>query len=349
MRALLALPLLMACPAFAQEEAAHAGHHPVAPTPTASEQSDNDTARQTGKTSANSDQSAGSMDHSMMDHGSMDHSMMGHMDMPMSTSQAMANDAAAAVPSQDIPQSPPPPEAFSGPAFAADQYVGADTMAASRARVVREISGMPVFWFMADRAEYRAHRGKDGYAWNVQSAYGGPVDKLWFKSEGEGIFGDKPERAEVQALWSHAIGPWWDLQTGVRQDLVGPSRTHAVIGVQGLAPYLFEVSAAAFISNEGDVTARIEGELDQRITQRLILQPRAEINLADRDIPELGIGAGIDRIEAGLRLRYEIRREFAPYIGITQEWKVGTSADYARAAGEDASVTSFVAGIRFWF
>ena len=153
----------------------------------------------------------------------------------------------------------------------------------------------------------------------------------------------------MQALWSHAIGPWWDLQAGVRQDLAGPDRTHAVVGVQGLAPYLFEVDAAAFVSNKGDVTARIEGELDQRITQRLILQPRAEIGLSAQDIPELGIGAGVDRIETGLRLRYEFVREFAPYVGIDQEWRLGQSADYARAAGEDPSVTSFVVGVRLWF
>ena len=122
-----------------------------------------------------------------------------------------------------------------------------------------------------------------------------------------------------------------------------------VIGVQGLAPYLFEVDAAAFISNKGDVTARIEAELDQRITQRLILQPRAEISLAAQDIQELGVGAGIDRIEIGIRLRYEIAREFAPYVGVEQEWKLGDSAEYARATGDDPSVTNFVTGIRFWF
>ena len=148
---------------------------------------------------------------------------------------------------------------------------------------------------------------------------------------------------------SHAIGPWWDLQTGVRHDFTGPDRTYAVIGVQGLAPYLFEVDAAAFLSHKGDVTARIEAELDQRITQRLILQPRAEVNLAAQDVPELGIGSGLDKAEIGLRLRYEISREFAPYIGVEQEWKAGRSADYARAAGEDASVTNFVVGVRFWF
>ena len=281
----------------------------------------------------------GAMDHSQMDHGTVDQDAMDHSGMDHG---AMQSDV-------PIPQGPPPPEAFEGPAFAADAFVGAEKMAASRASVVREVSGMPVFWFQADRAEYRARGGRDGYLWDVQGYYGGDLDKFWFKSEGEGSFGEKLESAEVQGLWSHAIGPWWDLQAGVRQDLTGPERTHAVIGVQGLAPYLFEVDAAAFVSTKGDLTARVEAELDQRITQRLILQPRVELNLAAQDIPELGIGAGLDKAEAGLRLRYEFTREFAPYIGIEQEWKLGQSADYARSAGEDPSVTNYVVGVRFWF
>ncbi|RIV84014.1 copper resistance protein B [Aurantiacibacter xanthus] len=222
-------------------------------------------------------------------------------------------------------------------------------MAASRAAVAREVSGLPVYWFQADRAEYRVRGGQDGYLWDVQGYYGGDLDKFWFKSEGEGNFGGELESAELQGLWSHAIGPWWDLQAGVRQDFTGPERTHAVVGIQGLAPYLFEVDAAAFLSTSGDVTARFEAELDQRITQRLILQPRAELNLAAQDIPELGVGAGLDSAELGLRLRYEFTRQFAPYVGIEQEWKVGSSADFARAADEDPSVTNFVFGVRFWF
>jgi len=281
----------------------------------------------------------GATDHPQMDHGSMGQGQMDHSGMDHT---AMPNDA-------PIPQAPPPPEAFEGPAFAADAFVGAEKMAASRASVVREVSGMPVFWFQADRAEYRARSGKDGYLWDVQGYYGGDLDKFWFKSEGEGNFGEKPEAAEVQGLWSHAIGPWWDLQAGIRQDLTGANRTHAVIGVQGLAPYLFEVDAAAFLSTKGDLTARVEAELDQRITQRLILQPRVELNLSAQDVPELGIGAGLNKVEVGLRLRYEFAREFAPYVGIEHEWKLGQSADYARLAGDDPSVTNFVVGVRFWF
>jgi copper resistance protein B len=283
------------------------------------------------------------MDHSTMEHSKMDHSTMDHSKMDHSKMDHGAMDMAP------IPEGPPPAAAGSGPPRAADPIWGAEAMRASRKALRVENGGMRYFWFQGDRAEYRARDGHDGYLWDVQGYYGGDIDKFWFKSEGEGSFGEKPESAEVQALWSHAIGPWWDLQAGVRQDLTGPERTHAVIGVQGLAPYLFEVDAAAFLSTRGDLTASVEAELDQRVTQRLILQPRAEVSLSAQDVPELGIGAGVDSVELGMRLRYEVAREFAPYIGVEQEWKLGRSADYARISGEDPSVTNYVIGVRFWF
>lgn len=312
------------------------------------------------------------MDHSQMDHSqmsamdhsnieNMDHAAMGHEGMPPSENapmdhQAMDHDSMnhgamdnGTMGMTTIPQGSPPASAGSGPPRAADAIWGADAMRASRDALRAENGGMNVFWFQGDRAEYRAREGGDGYLWDVQGYYGGDLDKFWFKSEGEGTFGESPESAEIQGLWSHAIGPWWDLQAGVRQDLTGPERTHAVLGVQGLAPYMFEVDAAAFLSTKGDLTARVEAELDQRITQRLILQPRAEVNLSAQDIPELGVGAGLDSVELGLRLRYEFAREFAPYVGVEQEWKVDQSADYARLAGEDPSATNYVVGVRFWF
>lgn len=264
----------------------------------------------------------------------MDHAAMGH--------GTMAMDAA-------IPETAPPPEAFENPGFAADAFVGANVMAASRAEVISEIRGPKVFWVQGDRLEYRARQGEDGYLFDLQGYYGGDLNKLWFKAEGEGAFGEDIESAEVQALYSRAIAPFFDVQLGVKQDLAGPERTHLAVGIQGLVPYEFEVDAAAFLSTKGDLTARIEGELDQRITQRLILQPRAELSLAAQDIPELGVGAGLDSVELGVRLRYEFAREFAPYIGVDQEWKLGGSADFARLAGEDPSVTNYVVGIRFWF
>lgn len=246
-------------------------------------------------------------------------------------------------------ETPPPAAAGSGPPRAADAVWGAEAMEASRDALRREHGDFPVFWFQGDRAETQVRDGKDTYLWDIQGYYGGPTERFWFKSEGEGAFGDKPDDAEVQALYAKAIAPFWDVQAGVRQDFAGPDTTHAVLGIQGLAPYRFEVDAALFLSTRGDLTARIEAELDQRITQRLILQPRIEANLAAQDVPELGIGAGLDQIEIGARLRYEIAREFAPYVGIEQAWRTGTSAGFARLRGEDPSTTSIIAGIRFWF
>ena len=282
---------------------------------------------------------SGEMDHSSMDQGSIDHSAM---DMSGDDMEGMD----MAMPMGD---EPPPPEAGSGPARAAEAIWGVDVMRASREQLAKENGKLKTLWIMADRAEYRVRDGKNGYLWDGQGYYGGDIDKFWFKSEGEGNFGEKIESAEVQALWSHAIAPFFDLQAGVRQDFAPRDRTYAVIGIQGLAPYLFEIDGAAFLSDRGDLTARIEAEYEQRITQRLILQPRAELNLAAQDVPELGIGAGLDTAEMGIRLRYEFAREFAPYIGVEQEWKVGQSARYARAAGEDPSVTNYVIGMRFWF
>lgn len=280
----------------------------------------------------------GSMDHDAMEHSSpaqptMDHSEMDHGTMPMS----FAADPVT------------PPTAGSAPPRAADAIWGAEAMRPSRKALAQENGGMKTFWFQADRAEYRVREGSDGYLWDFQGYYGGDLDKFWFKSEGEGSFGEDIDAAEVQALYSRAIGPYFDLQAGIRQDFAPRDRTYAVVGLQGLAPYLFEIDAAAFLSDRGDLTARIEAELDQKITQRLILQPRAEANFSVQDVPELGIGAGLDTIEAGLRLRYEFAREFAPYVGIAQEWKIGGSADYARVAGDEIDSTNFVFGIRFWF
>ena len=260
---------------------------------------------------------------------------MGAMEKPVSPGPTM--------------ETPPPAAAGSGPPRAADAIWGAEAMAASREELRKTHGDFPVFWFQGDRMEAQLRDGADIYLWDIQGYYGGPTERLWFKSEGEGAFGENPDDAEVQALYAKAIMPFWDVQAGIRHDIGGPDTTHAVIGVQGLAPYMFEVDAALFLSTRGDVTARIEGEIDQRITQRLILQPRIEANLAAQDIPLLGIGAGLDSIEVGARLRYEFIREFAPYIGIEQSWRTGRSADFARARGEDPSATSFVAGIRFWF
>ena len=246
-------------------------------------------------------------------------------------------------------ETPAPADAGLGPPRAADAIWGADAMRASRLDLQQTHGDYPLFWFQADRAELQLRDGPDSYLWDIQGYYGGTTSRFWFKSEGEGRFGEAIDNAEFQGLYSRAIAPFFDVQAGVRQDVSGPATTYAVLGVQGLARYRFDVDAALFLSHRGDLTARVEAELDQRITQRLIVQPRGEINLSAQDVPVLGIGAGLESIEVGVRLRYEIVREFAPYIGVEQNWRVGRSANFARAAGEDPSTTSFVVGVRLWF
>jgi copper resistance protein B len=223
-------------------------------------------------------------------------------------------------------------------------------MAAAREALRKEHGEMRTSKLMIDELEYRASKGRDGYSWDAQAWHGGDRDKLWLKSEGEGGFGRSPESAEVQALWSRAIDPWFDLQLGLRHDFrPDPERTHLVLGVQGLAPYWFELDAAAFVSDNGEVSARIEAEYDLRIAQRLILQPRAEIELALQDSPDIGVGSGLSTGEAGLRLRYEIAPRFAPYVGVEYERAFGDTADLRRALDEDAGTLSLLAGIKLWF
>lgn len=275
-----------------------------------------------------------------MDHGTRDHSQMNHSQMDHS---AMDHEAISPI------ETPPPASAGSGAPRAADAIWGAEAMRESRQALRREHGGMRTAGLTVDRLEYRTQDGRDGFLWDVDGWYGGDLERVWIESEGEGAFGAGVEEADLALLYGRAISPWFDLQAGIRQDLTGPARTYLDIGVQGLAPYFLEVEADAYLSTRGDLTAVVEAELDQRITQRLILQPRAEVALAAQDVPELGIGAGLDSIELGLRLRYEFAREFAPYIGIEQEWKLGGSADFARAAGENSAITHLVAGLRFWF
>lgn len=213
------------------------------------------------------------------------------------------------------------------------------------------IQDSPVVTFLqADRAEYRVTNGDDGYLWDTQGWIGTDKNKFWTKIEGEGSKGEGLDDAQFQALYSRMVTSFFDVQAGVRQDVgPGPSRTHAVLGLQGLAPYFFELDTALFLSDKGDLTARIEAEYDLLFTQRLIGQPRIELNFAAQDVDELDIGSGLSTAELGFRLRYEIRREIAPYIGVSWERSVGDTADLARASGRDPGQTSFVLGVRLWF
>lgn len=248
------------------------------------------------------------------------------------------------------PSAGPSAAALSGPEHAADAVWGTGTMAPVRRAVYAEHGTFRGSRILLDRFEYRAADGHDGYAWEGDAWFGGDYDRLWLKTEGEGDFGGSLESAEVQALWSRALDPWFNLQAGVRYDLrPRPDRAHLALGIMGLAPYWFEVDGAVFLSTSGDLTARIEAEYDQRITNQLILQPSVEMEFSAQDIRAIGLGAGLSSVEAGLRLRYEFVPEFAPYLGLSYERATGRTARFARAAGEDVDRLAFVAGIRTWF
>lgn len=249
------------------------------------------------------------------------------------------------------PEPPVPAAALGGPAHAADLIFGAEAMRESRRTLIKENGDVRTTAVIVDRFEAGFGDGDEAYLWGVQGWTGGDINRFWWKAEGEGAFGDSPEEAELQALYSRAVRPFWDVQAGVRQDFHagGEDTTHLVLGLQGLAPYWWEVDAAAFLSTEGDLTARVEAEYDQRITQRWILQPRVEIEASASDIPELEIGSGLSSVEAGLRLRYEFKKEFAPYVGVEWSRALGDTADYVEARGGEVEDTRFVVGLKAWF
>lgn len=202
---------------------------------------------------------------------------------------------------------------------------------------------------MVDELETRGSGSDREDAWNAQGWLGRDLSKIWMKTDGERAFG-RTEDAELQLLYGKAVVTYWDFQLGVRHDVEpAPSRTWAAIGFQGLAPYFFEIDAALFVGNSGRTALRFEAEYELLLTQRLILTPEIEANFYGKDDPAIGIGSGLSDTEAGLRLRYEIRREFAPYIGVNWSRVYGETADFVRANGERRSDAQFTIGLRAWF
>lgn len=200
-----------------------------------------------------------------------------------------------------------------------------------------------------DQLEKRDANSSKPFAWEVQGWAGYDLDKFVFKTEGERADGET-EKAEVQLLYSKAIDPYWDIQFGIRHDFYPkPTQDWAVIALQGVAPYYFEADASLFIGEDGQTALRLESEYEMMLTQQWVLSPEIELNIHGKNDEEREIGSGLSNIEAGLRLRYEVKREFAPYIGIHWEKKFGQTADYAREEDEDTSDAQFVIGIRAWF
>lgn len=245
---------------------------------------------------------------------------------------------------------PAPAPPATGAANAADLYFDPAAMAQARELLVTENGGMRTHAIIIERLEAGFDDDDETYSWHAQGWYGGDIHRFWWKSEGEGAFENEVEDAELQLLYSRAVTPYYDLQAGVRQSYIDDEdRTDLVVGVQGLAPYWFEVGAAAFVSTEGDVRARAEAEYDLRLTQRLILQPAAELNFAVQDIPDLDIGAGLTDANVGVRLRYEFSRSFAPYIGVEWTSALGETRDIRESLGADTQSTRAVIGLRALF
>jgi copper resistance protein B len=233
---------------------------------------------------------------------------------------------------------------------AADRIFDPSLMAVARVHSRHEHDAGDIFTVLIDRAEYRSMNGHDGYHWDAEAWYGGDINRLLLKTKGEGTWRRDIESSQLQVLYSRAIDPYFDLHAGIRQDFApGPARTYATIGVEGLAPFFIETEGALFLSTKGDLLATLEVHYQQLVTQRLVLEPRLELSFAAQDVPRNEVAAGLSAFEAGVRLRYDIQREIAPYIGVFYERKVGAAAGYARAAGHDVEGTSLVIGISTWF
>lgn len=206
-----------------------------------------------------------------------------------------------------------------------------------------------------EKAEFRTGDASDAAVLDAQGWIGGDYQRFWWKVEGEQeTKGAKAGEFEAQALYSRLFSPFWDFQTGVRVDRQYSGRTrdtsgYFVVGLEGLAPYWFEVEPTLFVSEKGKASFRFTASYEQLITQRLVIEPRIDLNAAFQDDAKRNIAAGFNDAEFGLRLRYDIRRQFSPYIGVTWRRLLGATAGQARRSGEDVSTTSVVFGLRAWF
>jgi copper resistance protein B len=205
------------------------------------------------------------------------------------------------------------------------------------------------YFVLFDQLEWQRGDGANGMNVDTRGWVGRDRDRLWFRAEGDGE-GGRVGEAQGHALYGRQFARWWDVVAGVRQDFrPGSPQTWAAIGVQGLAPYWFDVEATAYVGASGRTHFRFEVEYELLFTNKLILQPLLEAEIFGKSDPDRGVGAGLSTTDLGFRLRYEFKREFAPYLGLAWRNKWGKTADYAEAAGEDAGGARFVAGLRLWF
>jgi len=271
------------------------------------------------------DSTMGGMDmDAMPDMAPMDHSTMGHPSMNHGVD-------GAAVPRTPIPS-----------------LTDADRAAAQPPAHDHPVHDNGIqSYTLFDRLE--TSKGGNGIQWNGRAWIGSDMNRLWLRTEGSRNDG-RTDSADLEVLAGHSVAPWWDVVAGIRHDFrPGDAQDFAAIGIQGLAPYKIALDATAYVGQGGQTAARVDLEYEGLLTNRLILQPHVELNLYGQDDPGRGIGSGLSTVDAGLRLRYEITRRFAPYIGVVHERAFGGTARLRQDKGEDSRDTRFVAGVRLWF
>lgn len=262
------------------------------------------------------------------------HDMPGMEDMPGHDMSAMEGKA---LPANDhVP--PPPP-----------QSVPHDMTPAQMNAMMQMDDNASLGMFTLDRLERsRSTSGDYATRWEAEGWYGNAINRVWLKTEGERDSSGTQD-GRVEALWSHAFASFWDWQLGARHDFgQGPDRQWLAAGVEGLAPYWFETQATFYVGEEGRTALRLETSYDMRFTQRLILTPQVELNFYGKDDPRRGISSGLSNVEAGLRLRYEISRKFAPYVGVNWTRRFGSIDNEPGMPDFHARETTWVAGVRIW-
>lgn len=296
--------------------------------------------------------------HSMMDHASepdpvppqsdpdVDHAAMGHDTPPREHPSGMDHSAmghGAHARSDDLPATAAPREPI-------PEITPADRAAAFPDATGHAVHDKAVHWFvLLDRLETWDEDDASPIGWEGSGWIGTDLHRAWVRTEGEALEGSV-ESANVELFYGRAIARWWDAVVGVRHDFGdGPSRTFAAVGVMGLAPYMFEVEATAYVGESGQTGLGLEAEHELLFTNRLILQSVIEAEAWGKDDPAFGIGSGLGKVEAGFRLRYEFSRRFAPYVGIVRERAFGRTADFREAKGGEADDTRLVIGLRTWF
>jgi copper resistance protein B len=263
------------------------------------------------------------MDHSQMDHSKMDHSQMNK-----------GESSGSIEPLTPIPE-----------------ITDADRAAAFPAVDMHMMHGESALHSLViiDQLEIWNATSGVGLGWDAVAWFGSDVNRLWLRTEGEYVDSEL-ESAELEVLGGHSIAPWWDLVAGIRHDFKpGQSQDFFALGIMGLSPYKFETDITLYVGESGQTAARLLFEYETLFTNRLILQPKLELNFYGKDDPERGIGSGLSNLGLGLRLRYEITRQFAPYLGLSWHQSYGQTADYLREQGESTDSLELLAGLRIWF